>query len=346
MRWQGWAACALLAALLPALPHNWPYIADLVAAARAGGVRNSLASHLNDLLANAAEYAPYAAAFAIALWMWRHGTAPLRLPVAVAFLLVTSALLLSQNAQAHGLPAAVVVALLFYDVLRHRKLRRRPGGSLSMLAALLVFPLLAIATSAASLAGYRAKTADLTLRVVDSTNLQGLAVPPEEHGVLAAFAHGASQYRLLNLARLVKTRYELTAGEYVETLLEAATMLANDQGGIVLLDQVNPLPFMLGLAPPRGGNLWSGAGAPLQPAEQFFADADCVLIPKFSTYSPWTEAAIAAYAPYLAQHFRYGEESQSWFLLRRHPRTVAPPDHVPLDEPMQAIRALSSPEPP
>jgi hypothetical protein len=345
-RWKPWAACALLVALLPALPHNWPYIADLLAAIRAGGIRNSLGAHLNNFLANAAEYAPYAAAFAIALWMWRHGTAPLRLPVATAFLLITAALLLSQNSQAHGLPAAVVVAFLFYDVLRERKARRRPGGSFSMLAALLVFPLLAIATSAASLAGYRAKVADITLHVVDSTNLQGLAVPVEKHGVLAAFAHGGSQYRLLNLARSVRTRYELTPYEYVETLLEAAAMLANDRGGIVLLDQVNPLPFMVGLAPPRGGNLWSGPGAPLQPAEKFFADADCVLIPKFSTYSPSTEAAIAAYGPYLAEQFRYGQESQSWFLLRRHAPIAAPPDHVPLDEPIPAIRALSSPAPP
>jgi len=345
-RWRGWAVCAALAGLMPALPHNWPYLVDLFAAARAGGTRDSLAAHLNDFLANAAEYAPYAAALAIALWMWRHGTAPLRLPVATGFLLVATALLLSQNSQAHGLPAAVVVAFLFYDVLRYRKTRRRPGGSLSMLVALLVFPLLAIATSAASLAGYRAKTADATLRVVENTNLQGLAVPADRRGVLSAFAHSSSQYRLLNLARSAKTRFELTAAEYVETLLEAASMVANDRGGIVLLDQVNPLPFMLGVAPPRGGNLWSGAGAPVQPAEQLFADADCVLIPKFSTYSPLTEAAIADYAPYLAERFRYGEESQSWFVLRRRAQTATAPDRVPLDEPVPVIRALSSPTPP
>jgi hypothetical protein len=100
---------------------------------------------------------------------------------------------------------------------------------------------------------------------------------------------------------------------------------------------------MLGLAPPRGGNLWSGAGAPVQPPEQVFAGADYVLIPKFSTYSPWTEAAINAYLPHLAKQFPYAEESQSWFLLRRQPQIEAPPDRVPLDEPFLAIRALSSP---
>jgi hypothetical protein len=292
-RWKGWAARALLTVLLPVLPSNWPYIADLMAAAGAGGVRNSLANHLVNFLANAAEYAPYAAAFAIALWMWRHGTAPFRLPVATGFLLVTAAALLSQNTQAHGLPAAVVVAFLFYDVLRNRKVRRRPGGSLSMLASLLVFPLIAIATSATSLGGYFAKTADTMLRVVDSTNLQGLAVPLDKHGcVLAAFANGSSQYRLLNMA----------LGE-------------------------NPVRR-------RGAGAASRAGfrrRRLRPHSQVL------------TYSPWTEAAIVAYAPYLARQFRHGEESQSWFLLRRHAQTAALPDSVPRDEPIPAMRAFSSP---
>jgi hypothetical protein len=102
-------------------------------------------------------------------------------------------------------------------------------------------------------------------------------------------------------------------------------MMVDDQCSVVLLDQANPLPFMLGLEPPRGGNLWSGAAAPVQPAEQVFAGADCVLIPKFSTYD---------------------EESQSWFLLRRHTQIAAPPDRVPLADPIPAIRAYSSPSSP
>jgi len=92
-------------------------------------------------------------------------------------------------------------------------------------------------------------------------------------------------------------------------LLEAATIMENDHCSVVLLDQVNPLPFMLGLEPPRGGNLWSGAGAPVQPAEQVFAGAD-------------------------------------WFLPRRHAQVAAPPDRIPLADPIPPIRAYSSPSQP
>lgn len=74
---------------------------------------------------------------------------------------------------------------------------------------------------------------------------------------------------------------------------------------------------MLGWMPPRGGNLWSGSGAPVQPAEKLFADADYVLIPKFSTYSAWTEQAEVEYGPYLAHFFPIREESRSWIMLGR-----------------------------
>jgi hypothetical protein len=108
----------------------------------------------------------------------------------------------------------------------------------------------------------------------------------------------------------------------VQTLQEAATLLREQgraHGQIAVLDQVNPLPFMLGLEPPRGGNLWSGAGAPTPTAEDYLGDADHVLIPKFTTNAAWTERAQALYAPYLERHFPHRVEGRSWFVLSRRP---------------------------
>src|SRR5260370_42675433 len=103
--------------------------------------------------------------------------------------------------------------------------------------------------------------------------------------------------------------------EYVETLLEAAALFDDGclwRGGIVVLDLVNPLPFMLGVKPPKGGSLWSGWGVPVRPAAEIFVEADYVLMPKFPTYSSWTEKATRAYGAYLAEHFRHRLETQSW----------------------------------
>jgi hypothetical protein len=103
-------------------------------------------------------------------------------------------------------------------------------------------------------------------------------------------------------------------------------------GGIVVLDQVNPFPFMLRLPPPRGGNLWWGPDAPRRAPETIFAEADCVLIPKFPTYGLWTQQALAWYGPYLSQHFPFRSESASWILLSRG-STVPATDDNPLATP-------------
>jgi hypothetical protein len=334
VRWKGWSVVAAGGIALALFPGNQPYWADLFTAADSGQLRDSLDDHLNNFLAYGGEYAPYIAALGLALWMWWRGEAPLRLPVATGFILAAGGGLLSQNAQTHGLPVAVVIAFLFYGELRQRRLQRLGGGSIALLLALLMFPLLSVATSAASLAGYHSKAGRPTLQTVKRSNLRGLAVPFEAGGLLDAFSNGHGDYRLLNRARAIPVRYELSPSEYVDTLQEAAALLEKAPAlcsVIVLLDQVNPLPFMLGLPPARGNNLWSGPGAPVQPADKVFADADCVLIPKFSTYSPWTDTASARYGPYLDRHYPVRSESRSWLLLRRGPSRPATDDGGPLE---------------
>lgn len=326
---RSWCALGVGAVALAVAPVNRPYWTDLFAAADAGQLRDRLTEYLANFLEHGGEYAPYAAALAVALWMWRRNDAPLRLPVATGFILAAGAALLSQNAQTHGLPAVVVIAFLFYAVLRKRGLQHRRGGSAGLLLAVLVFPLLAVGTSMASLAGYHIKAEQQTLQTVDSTNLRGLAVPAETSGLLAAFAGPRPDYHLLNRARVLSPRYELSSTEYVETLLDAVALLGEAPGRherIVVLDQVNPFPFMLGLRPPRGGNLWSGPDAPRQAPQKLFADADCVLIPKFSTYGAWTQEALAIYGPYLDRRFPLRTESESWILRSRRPARPASDD--------------------
>lgn len=319
--WRGWTLVALIALATALAPGNQPYVDDLVDAARNGILRTDTAFFFNDVAENAAQYAPYAAAVGIATWMWWQGAASFALPVAAVFLPAAALALLSQNSQAHGVPLALVVAFLLYDALRPgREQGRAQAGRAVMLAALLVFPLASIMSSATSAFGYYARIKAGALRVVESTNLRGLAVPAEPDGVIAAFAGDQDSYRLLNRARAVRPRYELSPFEYVQTLQEAVALLREHgraQGRIAVLDQVNPLPFMLGLEPPRGGNLWSGAGAPALAAEAWLGEADHVLIPKFSTAIAWTERARSLYGEYLDRHFPHRVEGSSWFVFSR-----------------------------
>jgi hypothetical protein len=321
-RLPAWLAVGTLIVANAVAPWNHPYLLDILHAAAAGAVRNSLSFHLNNFFANAEGYAAYAASLVVAVWMWARGLAPLRLPLAIAGILTIGFFVLSQNHQSHGLPVGIVIAFLLYDQMRERFGPAAP--------ALMVFPLFAIGTSALSLAGYHAQAGrQQLLQIVDRTQLKGLAVPAERPGLLAAFANGGLSPALLNRSRALQPRFELSPAEYVETIVEAAALLGDGRhcrGGVVVLDQVNPFPFMLGWPPANGDNLWSGPGAPVQPASELFAQPAHVLIPKFSTYGAWTERARLEYGLYLSQNFPAHEETQSWIVLSREGAIASRPD--------------------
>jgi hypothetical protein len=122
-------------------PWSYPYLSDILQAATAGAVRNSLGFHLNNFLANAEGYAPYAAGLVVAIWMWARGLAPLHQPLAIASILAIGAFVLSQNHQSHGLPVGLVIAFLLYD-----QIRARFGATVPALPVLMVFPLFTIGT--------------------------------------------------------------------------------------------------------------------------------------------------------------------------------------------------------
>ena len=88
-------------------------------------------------------------------------------------------------------------------------------------------------------------------------------------------------------------------------------MAGRPTGGIVLFDSVNPLPFMLGIEPTRGANLWSTWNAPKRLAGEYLAGARYVLVPKFSTSPQWTEDLIRLYGGYLDKRFRQSAETRS-----------------------------------
>ena len=311
--WRGWALVFLIGLALPLLPFNWPYLEDLLGAAQAGIVRDDAAFFFNDFAESMPEYAPYFAAIGIAAWLWWRRLAPARLFIATTFLFLASVALLSQNSQSHGVPLAIVAAFLFCEQFRHHRLPRL----------LLVLPVASIVSSGTSLVSYHNRFDAGYLRMVDKTNLGGLAVPREPEGLLADVAAGRDRDRLFGRSRAIRPRYELSPYEYVETLMEAAALLEEKglaSGRIAVLDQVDPFPFMFGLEPPRGGNLWSGAGAPTASPEDYLADADRVLIPRFTTNFAWTETAKATYGAYLAEHFPSRVEGRGWIVLRRADR--------------------------
>ena len=225
---------------------------------------------------------------------------------------------LTQNAQDADIPLGIVIWLLTYNALAAmaRGARALPPAQCTwILTIALLWPLLSVGTAINIFAGYyRAATADAIV-APQTTNLRGVAVPPLNTEVLDALAR--TGYQLLTSTRQTPLRDPLAQSEYLDTLLEAAAQLAERPRKVLVIDQVNPMPFVLGYPPPRGSLLWLGPSAPEQAADDLFRDVDVVLVPKYSTYAPATALTLSTYHEYLAQTFPVRTETASWTFLRR-----------------------------
>jgi hypothetical protein len=316
--WRAWLAVSALLILNALAPHNQAYLGDILAWSTSGAVRKALGLHVYNFVAAIGQYGPYLAAVVVALWLWWSGRATFRLPLTLLFLLVMSLLLLSQNSQAAGMPSATVVLFVLYDHLRATFASLRNRDLAPWLLTLLLFPLFTACGYAASLAGYKVQARhEHGLYVVDHTNMRGLAVPEGERGTYLSFSY-SFDYPARSKTQPSKPLYQLSDYEYVLVLMEAADLLSGrEPGGIALLDSVNPLPFMLGLQPTRGANLWSTWSAPARSPAEYLATVRHVLVPKFPTSPPWTEDMLRLYGGYLEEHFRRAAESRCWFLLVR-----------------------------
>ena len=318
---KAWAAIAAVLLLNAVAPYNWPYLNDIAAVIGTGGVRVSRYAALLALSANASELSIYLGLTAIAVALWRSGHASVRLPLTAGILIVETLAILSQNAQLRGLPLCVVIVYLLYDEFRRNPALGGRRGTQWVLIALLILPGAFVFSATASIAAYYKRgTSNVALFTVDRTNMRGLAVPFDIKITQPVFSYLDDEYTWLGKAHPPGDGTRPTQYEYVQSILEAAALFDESEGrpgGIVVLDQVNPLPFVLGRRASSGNNLWKAPEFPWLSAEAQFGDANFVLIPKQSTHGTVTEMAVALYGTYLSEHFPVRRETRRWVLLGR-----------------------------
>lgn len=319
-----WTVLAVAVVLYAVAPWNWAYLADVFAAVGTGAASTDVREFAKMVLSNVPELSLMCIGAIVALALWRSGEVSLRVPVAVGLFIAAAVAVLSQNTQLRGLPLSVAIAFLLYDHLRGNRSEGRPRSAVWVMVALLVFPVAGVGKQLSSLLIYhwQAVRSPMLHLVEHPATLQGLAVPRDEPGLLDAIARQAIDRGLLSRIRTLDTdNEELSQNEYAETLAEAVALFEGNpqwgEGGIVLFDQVNPMPFILKRVPPRGVTLWLDKAFPWQPAEAMLGDARYVLIPKFSTYRAVTLLAGERYRSYLAEHFPHRTETRSWVLLAR-----------------------------
>jgi len=322
--WGSWLVVVGGLALIAAAPVNRAYIREIWIYANSGYARIDLAYLVNIFIANRAEYTLQGAVLGILFWLWQAGR--VRLEVVVASFVVTAIglFVLTQNAQFADIPLGIIICLMLYNALaitRPTSLTPGPHASMpsglrTLLIVVLLWPALTVFGSAKVFAGYyHAATGSEVMLAPSTTNLRGLAVPPLDHEVPIDLARMG--YSILSSTRPSPLRDPLTQAEYVESLVEAASLLAGHPQKVLVIDQVNPMPYVLGYPPPRGSLLWMGPDAPPRVAGAIFDDVDVVLVPKYSTYAPTTALMLRTYYDYLQRHFPDRTESARWTILRR-----------------------------
>jgi hypothetical protein len=194
------------------------------------------------------------------------------------------------------------------------------GLTVALTASLLSLAL-AVLSHTASLVGYHraALRASDTMRV-GTTNLRGLAVPTD--AMLERLTETLPpEFR--NQVHPPATDL-VTQQQYVESLLEAAAFLQRSGAGaarVLVLDHVNPMPFILGAPSPKGGSLWLWPETPARAAESVFGDVDVVLVPRFGTDPSSTLSVMNTYAGYVSREFPVRHETPRWIVLRRQSPT-------------------------
>jgi hypothetical protein len=319
-----WLGVLTILVVIAAAPANAAYWSDILAALESGAARFDILTQIRNVVTSR-DTAIIAVELVCLLWLRRAGVSMNRF-VSALFIIGCGAFILSQNEQSDGISLYFVVALLLFDSARMavEDTRLPAAEGALLLAAVLVPPSIGAVSMGASLVGYAVKAAATDNDVVDDTRLRGLAVPPEQPDLIAQFSASHMTPGLLNAARRQHPQYELTQAEYVQTILKAAETVrtlisasgATRPPHVELLDAVNPLPFMLGLPPSRGRQLWFDRAFPWPPADEFLGRLDYVFVPKFPIDSASAQMALQRYKTFLEQHF-YRTETDCWIVFQR-----------------------------
>jgi hypothetical protein len=322
-RWLPWLAVAVLVVGNAMAPWNAAYVADIFAAVGTGAAVTNPVAIAIMVFANAPELSLFAIALTVAFSLWWTKAAPIALPLAAAVLMLIAGGVLLQNTQERGMVLSTVVAMLLYDHFRGDPATGRPAASKWVLLALLTLPAAGVLKQVTSLSGYAAEAVrGKRLYTFDrSTALGDLAVPIGTSALIDAVGRDPLDYKLFTAIRAAGVgEFELSQYEYGQTLLDAKELFddpARREGAIVVLDQVNPVSYMLRRKPARGNTLWLDLRFPWRPPEYAFGDATYVLVPKFPLYRIIATSAFDRYGDYLAQQFPVRAENRSWLLYSR-----------------------------
>jgi hypothetical protein len=319
--WALWSGMLLLVIVVAFAPMNEAYRADIMSAIASGRAHSNLFPLVRVFAGNGVEQIWVFAEIIILLCLATLQYATFADVLFGLFIWASGFFVLTQNAQGPSVPLYLVLALLLYvrvgNWVQSATTRRWLTSCLMACVLLPLIPPLLSNSISLVLYNHRAKMSDQKF-IVATSNLQGLAVPKDKDNIFDEVA--ANRYTRDSFSRIrAWPRFlELTQEEYIKTVIDLTNFVRDKgiaSGRITVIDQINPLPFVLGVTPPRGGNLWSGNGIPWQPPQEAFRDSDYVAIPRFPTDRATLIDALKVYGGYLSSRFVQRYETPYWTLL-------------------------------
>jgi hypothetical protein len=321
--WPSWCGLLFFVTFAALMPMNDEYRTDIIAALTSGAVHSNLGDLIRQLGRDSIEQIWVIAGIIILAYLAHQRHAARADVLSGLFVWISGLALLSQNAQATGIPLYVVVGLLLYVRLGDQLqpfAGRQLGWASCLMTCTLLPMLLPLFSYGTTLVFYNRKAEQSSQAfLVTSMHLQGLSVPADNDNVFDEVA--ADQYAPDTFSRIRAGRrvHELTQQEYVKTILGLADLMRGQGAAsarVGVIDQVNPLPFVLAAAPPRGVDLWL-SDAVWPPPEREFEDIDYVAIPRFPTLRSTLVEGLGIYAEYLSTRFAEWRETPYWKVLRR-----------------------------
>lgn len=303
VRWVG-IAFAIILGMVLAVEAIWQggadHIADLRLASAVSGSVPTIERLVDVMARNLADITVFGLFAALVLWLGRS----FRDLLFLGFCLGSGVLIIEQNFQIVGIltlgaGAAVASERLLRHSLAFENLRLAAG--LPLLMAVLILPASVV------------NLANLGLHAGMAMAGKGEQIPlPQFAGIRLVRTFGPGAYERFS-------RYNATIADGAKAL----EGLDPGAGRVAVMDFVNPFSAGLGLNPPKGDYPWYHWGRTLDsthypPADEIFADADILMLPKAPIERYTGHGMPRIYEGYLREHYRQIADTTFWTIYRRH----------------------------
>lgn len=241
--------------------------------------------------------------------------------------------IINQNAQHYGIPCLLAIMMW-----AHEKSWRKSANpseevqwrtnfvpvKVIILILIGIFVSQSIINRVHGFSAYRVKKSQIEYSNIAA--LKGIRIG-EKESLLMNVIREEDPYDLFFKLRELHHKQLLTQGEYIETVIDGVTLLANlDKNGksLIVMDLANPFSFVMSMKPPKGDYSFIHAGRNISKQshivpEKLFRTVDYIMWPKFPMQKLTPELSKDIYGEYISAKYAITAQTKYWHLYSKVP---------------------------